>query len=240
MFDLSENNITILVVDDEKEIADLVEIHLRSAGFNVVKLCKDFNPDDILLIINKHDVSLVLLDIMLPGEHTGIDLCAKIREKFNLPIIMLTAKGAYADKITGLSAGADDYVSKPFHPLELTARVEAQLRRFINLNPSNIGDAQIEVGGLTIFRDEHNVLLYNQPVELTPMEFCILHLLASNLGKVFSAEDIFTSVWKEKYFENSTNTVMVHIRHIREKIGDSGRNPRYIKTVWGVGYKIDK
>jgi len=242
---MSENNFkkespTILVVDDEKEIAELVEIHLRAAGYNVIKLCSGFEPENILHLINKHGISLALLDIMLPGKSNGIDICAEIRAKFNIPIIMLTAKSAYSDKIAGLSAGADDYVAKPFHPLELTARVRAQLRRFINLNPSNTEDEQIEIGGLIIDRNEHTVSLYGKPLDLTPMEFDILYLLVSNLGKVFSAEDIFTSVWKEKYLENSNNTIMVHIRHIREKLGDNGRNPRYIKTVWGVGYKIDK
>ena len=233
------DDIKILVMDDEKEITDLIEIYLKEEGYQVIK---KHNGAGILETIESEGVVLAILDIMMPGED-GITICRNIREKMNIPIIMVTAKSNDVDKITGLVSGADDYITKPFKPLELIARVKSQLRRYINLNPQTAqanADKQIEIAGLLIDKSEHSVMLYDNPVELTPMEFDILYLLATNPNKVFSAQDIFCEVWKEKFFENSNNTVMVHIRHIREKLNDSGKNPRFIKTVWGVGYKMEK
>jgi len=234
---MPENEINIFVMDDDKEITDLIEINLRAEGYNVFK---SYGADGVMDAIEKNEISLAILDIMIPGGD-GVKICEEIREKHNIPIIMLTAKSGDKDKITGLAAGADDYITKPFSQAELAARVKAQLRRYLNLNSGQKPDAKpIETNGLVISRVERTVMVYGEPVELTPMEFDILYLLASNLNKVFSAEEIFRTVWNEKYFENSNNTVMVHIRHIREKLGDSGKRPRIIKTMWGVGYKIEK
>ena len=229
-------DINILVVDDEREIADLVEIYLKNEGYGVIKLYDSTKAMDVLALGST--VQLALIDVMMPGID-GMTLCSLIRGNYNMPIIMLTAKSGDDDKISGLTAGADDYITKPFNPDELIARVKAQLRRFINLNPNKNEGSIIDAGGLVIDKDEHSVNVYGVSADLTPMEFDILCLLAENPGKVFSAEEIFTTVWQEKYLENSNNTVMVHIRHIREKIGDSGKTPRFIKTVWGVGYKMN-
>lgn len=229
----------ILVVDDDKEIADLVEIHLVSDGFEVRKANGAKEGLDILG--REKDINLAILDIMMPGMD-GLTMCKKIRETSAIPIIMLSAKSADLDKIIGLSTGADDYVIKPFNPLELTARVKSQLRRFTQLNPSASGDYQereVEVGPLRINRETHMVSAYDKEVKLTPIEFDILYLLATNPGRVFSTDEIFERVWNEKMFE-ANNTVMVHIRRLREKIEMDSRNAQIIKTVWGVGYKIEK
>lgn len=177
---------------------------------------------------------------MLP-DMTGFEICQKIREKHNFPIIMLTAKDEEIDKITGLTLGADDYITKPFRPLEMVARVKAQLRRYTRYNPSEPADEEnvIAFSGLVIDKDAHECTLNERPLSLTPTEFDILWMLASNRGRVVSSEELFREVWGEKYF-TSNNTVMVHIRHLREKMNDSAENPKYIKTVWGVGYKIEK
>lgn len=229
---------TILVVDDEKEIADLVEIHLVSDGFEVEKAN---SAAEGLKILNQKEVKLVILDIMMPGMD-GIEMCKEIRKKSAVPIIFLSAKSSDLDKIVGLGSGADDYVSKPFSPLELMARVKSQLRRYTQLNPNNSQKAsstEIQLEDLTIQKENHRVVAFGKEVKLTPIEFDILFLLASNPGRVFSTDEIFERVWNEKMYE-ANNTVMVHIRRIREKIELDSRNAQIIKTVWGVGYKIDK
>ncbi len=225
----------ILVVDDEPEIADLVEVYLVNEGFQVVK-CG--NGTDALEILRQTSVDMALLDVMLP-DISGFTLCGEIRKQYHFPVIMLTAKTGDMDKITGLTIGADDYITKPFNPLELVARVKAQLRRFTRYNESekSPGDV-IDFNGLVISRATHEARLYDQELGLTPLEFDILWLLASNRGQVISAERLFETVWGEKYLDRN-NTVMVHIRRLREKMGEPSRNPKFIKTVWGVGYKID-
>ena len=234
---MAETN--ILVVDDEQEIADLVEIYLVSDGYKVFKAS---NAQDGLDILDKEDIHLCLLDIMMPGMN-GLEMCKKIRETNNIPIIMLSAKSTDLDKILGLGTGADDYVVKPFNQLELTARVKSQLRRYTQLNPnSNVHETvknEISIRGLTINKDNHKVTVYDEEVKLTPIEFDILYLLASNPGKVFSTDEIFEKVWNEKVYE-ANNTVMVHIRRLRGKMKEDERQDKIITTVWGVGYKIEK
>lgn len=226
---------TVLLVDDEKEIVDLLEIYLANDGYKILKAS---NGLEALETLNKHDVDLIILDIMMP-KMDGIQACLKIREQKNMPIIMLSAKGQDMDKIMGLSTGADDYVSKPFNPLELLARVKSQLRRYTRLNvPAVKKDHEIEIDDLIINTSTHEVKVDGRDVKLTPREFAILELLARNRGIVFSIERIYESVWGEAFFE-SDNTVMVHIRKIREKTEENPRQPRFIKTVWGVGYKIE-
>ena len=230
--------IGILVVDDDKEIADLVEIHLISEGYQVHKANSAI---DGLQKLETGDIQLAILDIMMPGMD-GLTMCRKIRESSTIPIIMLSAKSADIDKIIGLGTGADDYVIKPFNPLELTARVKSQLRRYTKFNPNSHEDKQdkeIILDHLVINKENHKVLAYGRDVKLTPIEFDILYLLASNVGRVFSTDDIFERVWNEKMYE-ANNTVMVHIRRIREKIEMDSRNSQIIKTVWGVGYKIEE
>lgn len=230
-------NIGILVVDDDKEIADLVEIHLISDGYTVYKANDAMEG---LKLLKEKDIKLAVLDIMMPGMD-GLTMCKKIRETSTIPIIMLSAKSTDLDKIIGLSNGADDYVIKPFNPLELTARVKSQLRRYMTFNPGTKENMSSEVflENLSIHKDNHRVIAYGKEVKLTPIEFDILYLLASNPGKVFGTEEIFEQVWNEKMYE-ANNTVMVHIRRLREKIELDSRNAQIIKTVWGVGYKIEK
>lgn len=224
----------ILVVDDEQEIADLVELYLGNEGYAVRKF---YSAQEALASGLENPPELAVLDVMMP-ELDGFTLCRRLREKYTFPIIMLTAREEEIDKITGLAIGADDYVTKPFRPLELVARVKAQLRRSQRYN-----GGQQEAGaitayrGLTLNRETHVCTLDEKPVELTPIEFSILWTLCKNRGRVISSEELFKEVWGEKYFTGN-NTVMVHIRHLREKMQDSAENPRYIKTVWGVGYKI--
>lgn len=227
---------SILVVDDDKEIADLVEIHLVSSGYKVYKA---YDANEAAAIFDSEKIDLAILDIMLPGVD-GLELCTRFRKTSTIPIIMLSAKSADIDKIVGLSTGADDYVAKPFNPLELIARVKSQLRRYTTLNP-NAGmrkESIIEIADVYMNKDTHEVRVYDKNVKLTPIEFDILALLASNVGKVFSTDEIFEEVWKEKLFE-ANNTVMVHIRRLREKIERDPRNAQIVKTVWGVGYKIE-
>ena len=230
---------SILVVDDEQEIADLVEIYLVSDGYKVFKAN---NAQEGLEILDKEDIQLCLLDIMMPGMN-GLEMCKKIRETNNIPIIMLSAKSTDLDKILGLGTGADDYVVKPFNPLELTARVKSQLRRYTQFNPnSTVHETvknEISIRGLTINKDNHKVTVYGEEVKLTPIEFDILYLLASNPGKVFSTDEIFEKVWNEKVYE-ANNTVMVHIRRLRGQMKEDERQDKIITTVWGVGYKIEK
>lgn len=224
----------ILVVDDEKEIADLLEMCLQNENYQVYKA---YHGKDAMAIIDREPIDLAVLDIMMP-EIDGLALCRYIREHHNYPIIMLTAKTEDIDKIIGLGQGADDYMTKPFNPLELIARIKAQLRRFLVLNEKCVGEDAVTIRGLVIQKDSRQVTLDGQELALTPIEYAILLLLAENPGKVFSSQDIFAQVWQEEYLE-SNNAVMVHIRHLREKMKEPARNPRYIKTVWGFGYKID-
>lgn len=231
-------SINILVVDDEQSIADLVEVYLKNEGFTIYKF---YNGQDALRCVESKQLELAILDVMLP-DIDGFTLCRKIRENHNFPVIMLTAKEEEIDKITGLTLGADDYITKPFRPLELVARVKAQLRRFTRYNSSepNQEEHLIAFSGLVLDRDTHECTLNEKKLSLTPTEFSILWVLCSNRGRVVSSEELFHEVWGDKYFTNSNNTVMVHIRHLREKMHDSSEHPKYIKTVWGVGYKIEK
>lgn len=225
----------ILVVDDEKEIRDLIEIYLTNEGYAVFKAA---NGAEALNLLNEEKIDLVILDVMMPVMD-GMETCIKIRENRNLPIIMLSAKSEDMDKIMGLTTGADDYVAKPFNPLELIARVKSQLRRYKKLNNNNFSESGIiEIDDLVINENTHKVTVDDKEVKLTPREFDILLLLCKNKGVVFNIEKIYEAVWKEDYFE-ADNTVMVHIRKIREKIEKDPRKPKYIKTIWGVGYKVE-
>ena len=228
---------TILLVDDEKEIADLVEVILKNEGYEVLKFYD--STAALCEIESNNSIDLAILDVMMPGLD-GFTLCSRIREKYTYPIIMLTARVEDTDKITGLSIGADDYLTKPFYMPELVARVKAQLRRYKKYSVvQEINEDVIEVKGLFIDKKRHIVTLYDETVNPTPTEFEILWLLCENAGKVVSSENIFETVWKENYLD-CNNTVMVHIRRLREKLKEPSRNPRIIKTVWGVGYKIEK
>ena len=227
----------ILVVDDEPEIADLVEVYLQSEGFTVFKCGTGAQA---LERIHSQHLDLAVLDVMLP-DISGFTLCGEIRREYHFPVIMLTAKTEDVDKITGLTIGADDYITKPFNPLELVARVKAQLRRYTRYNEAEraeVGRDIIDFNGLVINRTTHECTLYDETLSLTPIEFDILWMLCENRGQVISAERLFETVWGEKYLDRN-NTVMVHIRRLREKMHEPSRNPRFIKTVWGVGYKID-
>ena len=227
----------ILIVDDEKEIADLLEIYLQNENYNVYKF---YSSKDVLHNIDKNEYDLAILDVMMP-DMDGFELCNKIREKYNFPIIFATAKVEEIDKIKGLGVGADDYVTKPFKPLELIARVKAQLRRYKKYNVSNDVEnkKEIDFRGIIINNETREFRFNEQKIELTKTEFDILWELCVNRGKVISSEELFFRVWKEKYFEKDNNTIMVHIRHLREKMYDEGQNHKYIKTVYGVGYKIE-
>ena len=228
----------ILIVDDEQAIADLVEVYLLNENYKVFKF---YNGRDALNCINNERIDLAVLDVMLP-DINGFSICQRIREKHNFPVIMLTAKEEEIDKITGLTLGADDYITKPFRPLELVARVKAQLRRFTKYNSMEPAKEErlIAFSGLVLDMDKHECMLNEKKISLTPTEFSILWVLCSNRGRVVSSEELFQEVWGDKYFSNSNNTVMVHIRHLREKMHDSAEHPKYIKTVWGVGYKIER
>ncbi|MHC1682975.1 MAG: VanR-ABDEGLN family response regulator transcription factor [Clostridiaceae bacterium] len=231
-------SMNILIVDDEQSIADLIEVYLKNEGFTIYKF---YNGEDALRCVQAEQLDLAILDVMLP-DIDGFTLCQKIRENHNFPVIMLTAKEEEIDKITGLTLGADDYITKPFRPLELVARVKAQLRRFTKYNSSAPKQEEhfIAFSGLVLDMDTHECTLNEKKLSLTPTEFSILWVLCSNRGRVVSSEELFHEVWGDKYFTNSNNTVMVHIRHLREKMQDSTEHPKYIKTVWGVGYKIEK
>lgn len=229
---------SILVVDDEKEIADLVELYLKNEGYDVYKF---YNAADALVCVEKKELSLAILDVMLP-DMSGFTLCQKIREQYMFPIIMLTAKVEDMDKIMGLTLGADDYVTKPFNPLELVARVKTQLRRYTKYNvaqPAEDTKQEHDFSGLYICRDSRKCQLYGTELPLTPIEFDILWYLCEHRGKVVSSEELFEAVWKEKYLDNN-NTVMAHIARLREKMGEPSRKPKFIKTVWGVGYTIER
>lgn len=226
----------ILVVDDEKEIADLVALYLTGEGFEVFVY---YRAAEALECIRTQKLDLAILDVMLPGI-SGLQICKKIRESYCYPVIMLTAKGEEADKINGLTIGADDYITKPFLPLELVARVKAQLRRYKKYNAAyETKEEVLECGGLVLNEKTHECSLNEKPLLLTPTEFAILCILCRNKGRVVGAEELFRQVWGEAYYNKNSNTVTAHIRHLREKMGDSFENPRYIKTVWGCGYKIE-
>ncbi|WP_079912544.1 response regulator transcription factor [Paenibacillus sp. 32352] len=226
---------TILLVDDEKEITNLLEIYLKNEGFHV---CTASDGAEALEILQTTTVDLIILDVMMP-RMDGIQACMKIREEKQMPIIMLSAKGQEIDKITGLSIGADDYVVKPFSPLEIVARVKSQLRRFMQFHANQAKDeSELVIDDLIINLKTHKVFVDNNQVKLTPREFAILQVLAQHRGNVLSMEQIYESVWNEPFYE-SNNTVMVHIRKIREKLEKDPSSPQYIKTVWGIGYTIE-
>lgn len=230
--------LAILVLDDEKEIADLVEVYLLNEGYLVYK-CYEAKQALAYIDGNCRNIDLAILDVMV-ADCDGFTICKKVREKgLSFPIIMLTAKVEDIDKITGLSIGADDYITKPFNPLELIARVKAQLRRYTKYNENSLEQEVLEVAGLVINKLTHTCLLYDKVIDLTPREFSILLYLCENLGRVISSEELFEKVWGEQYLD-CNNTIMVHIRRIREKLGESTKHPKFIKTVWGVGYKIEK
>lgn len=229
----------ILVVDDEIEIANLIEVYLNSENYTV---CKFYSAKEALACINKTAFDLAILDIMLP-DIDGFTLCRKIRENYTYPIIMLTAKEEETDKITGLTLGADDYVTKPFRPLELIARIKSQLRRYKKYNiptRENIKEDIIVHSRLAMNVKKHECLLDEQPLTLTPTEFSILQILLENKGNIVSAEELFHKIWKDEYYNKANNTITVHIRHLREKLNDTLEKPKYIKTIWGVGYKIEE
>jgi len=225
----------ILIVDDEREIADLMAVYLENEGF-LVTSC--FDGKEALACIEAQEFDLAVLDIMLPGV-SGLELCRKIREKYTYPIIMLTAKDGETDKITGLTMGADDYMTKPFLPLELVARVKAQLRRYKRYNSPREQEDVLMVSGLVINCKTHECRLNERLLNLTPTEFEILRILCQRKGQVVSAEELFHQIWADEYYTKNSNTITVHIRHLREKMGDSFEEPKYIKTVWGCGYKIE-
>ncbi len=227
----------IMIVDDEKEIADLVAVYLKNDGYEVVTC---YHAAEALKCVEQEKIGLAILDVMLP-DMDGFTLCQRIREKHLFPIIMLTAKVEDIDKINGLTVGADDYMTKPFNPLELLARVKTQLRRYNKYNTgreSVTEQKEVDIRGLHISRDNHKCSLNGKLLELTPIEFDILWYLCKKQGNVVSSEELFEAVWGEKYFDNN-NTVMTHIARLREKMQEPPRKPRYIKTIWGVGYTIE-
>ncbi|RDY28093.1 DNA-binding response regulator [Romboutsia weinsteinii] len=235
-------NENILIVDDDKDIVDAIEFYLKAEGFNIVKAYDGIEALDALV---EKNIQLIIMDIMMPNMD-GLKATFKIRESKNIPIILLSAKSQDMDKIIGLNMGADDYITKPFNPLELTARVKSQLRRYINLgngnNLQNIDDNRkslLRSGGLELNIDTKDVLLDGEYIKVTPIEFKILELLLSNQGKVFSSRDIYERVWDEDAY-NCEKTVAVHVRRIREKIEINSKEPKYLKVVWGIGYKIEK
>lgn len=229
----------ILVVDDEHEIADLVELYLTNENYTIYKF---YSAKEALDCIATTELDLAILDIMLP-EINGFVLCQKIREQYTYPVIMLTAKDEEIDKINGLSLGADDYITKPFRPLEMVARVKAQLRRYKRYNHLQ---TKAEVESIIIYSDltmniqTHECTINDRPLTLTPTEFAILRILLERKGNVVSAEELFHEIWQDEYYSKNNNTITVHVRHLREKMNDTIDKPNYIKTIWGVGYKIEK
>lgn len=224
----------ILVVDDDREIVDSIAIFLSGENYNVIKA---YNGIDALDIISENDIHLIILDIMMP-QLDGIKTLMKLRESKNIPVILLSAKSEDADKILGLTAGADDYVTKPFNPSELVARVKSQIRRYTTLGSIGRKNGQIVIDGLCINTENKTVKVDGEDIRLTPIEYKILEFLAKNKGRTFSADDIYENVWNEEAIV-SDNTIAVHVRHIREKIEINPKEPRYLKVVWGIGYKID-
>lgn len=226
----------ILVCDDDKEIVDAIEIYLSQDGYRIYKA---YDGEQAIEMLKKEEIHLLIMDIMMP-KLDGIRATLKIREYSSIPIIMLSAKSEDTDKILGLNIGADDYITKPFNPLELAARVKSNLRRYTSLGSLSVDNKAIyQVGGLVINDDTKQVTVDDEPVKLTPIEYNILLLLVKNQGRVFSIDQIYESIWNEDAI-GADNTVAVHIRHIREKIEINPKEPRYLKVVWGVGYKVDK
>ncbi len=229
----------VLIVDDEKEIADLLEIYLKNDGYIVHKF---YNGTDALRCIREQTIDLALLDVMLP-DTDGFQICRQIRQQYFFPVIMLTAKVEDGDKIMGLTIGADDYITKPFNPLEVVARVKTQLRRYVRYNHAACeanaeASEEYDIRGLFLNKSMHKCTLYGEEIALTPIEFSVLCYLCKHQGKVISAEELFEAVWDEKYLDNN-NTVMAHIGRLREKLHEPARKPKFIKTVWGVGYTIE-
>lgn len=225
----------ILVCDDEKSIVDAIEIYLKQENYNIIKA---YNGEEALQALEENEIHLILLDIMMP-KLDGLNATIKIRERLNIPIIILSAKSEDTDKILGLNFGADDYITKPFNPLELLARVKSQMRRYTTLGSIAEKSNIIKIGGLELDKDAKEVRVEGEKVKLTATEYGILQLLMENAGKVFSIDQIYENVWKELSFAPE-NTVSVHIRRIREKIEINPKEPRYLKVVWGIGYKIEK
>lgn len=232
-------NENILIADDEREIADLLEVYLINDGYTVFKF---YNGSDALKCIETEKLDLAVLDVMMP-DINGFQICQKIRENHFFPIIMLTAKVEDTDKIMGLTIGADDYITKPFNPLEVIARVKTQLRRYVKYNSvpeqSNADINEYDINGLIINKQAHKCVMFGKEITLTPIEFSILWYLCEQRGNVVTSEELFEAVWKEKYLDNN-NTVMAHIGRLREKLHEPAKNPKFIKTVWGVGYQIEK
>nr|WP_325295368.1 VanR-ABDEGLN family response regulator transcription factor [uncultured Oscillibacter sp.] len=232
-------SVHILVVDDEKELADVIELYLTNDGYTVHKF---YTGTEALDCMEHTHLDLAILDVMLP-DADGFQICKKIREISYYPVIMLTAKAADGDKIMGLTIGADDYITKPFNPLEVVARVKTQLRRYMHYNnpPAKLEKPahEYDIRGLVINKDNHKCFLFERELQLTPIEFSILWYLCERQGIVVSSEELFEAVWGEKFLQNN-NTVMAHIGRLREKMGEPARNPKFIKTVWGVGYTIEK
>ena len=229
----------IMIVDDEAAIADLVEVYLKNEGYDVFKF---YSATEALECVRQEELSLAILDVMMP-DMDGFTLCRHIREEHFYPIIMLTAKVEDMDKIIGLTLGADDYITKPFNPLELVARVKTQLRRYTRYNNStgvveNKQTEEYDIRSLHIEKESHLCTFNGKELSLTPIEFSILWYLCERRGKVVSSEELFEAVWGEKYLDNN-NTVMAHIARLREKLNEPARKPRFVKTVWGVGYKIE-
>ena len=229
--------VNILVIDDEREIADLVELYLQNENYTVHKF---YTAAEALRCIETVELDLAILDIMLPDTN-GLLICQKIRTAHTYPVIMLTAKDTETDQITGLTLGADDYITKPFRPLELVARVKAQLRRYKKYSGKEERDegGLIVHSGLVVNVKSHEVFMNDKPLSLTPTEFAILRILCERKGSVVSSEQLFNEIWSDEYYSKGNNTITVHIRHLREKLGDTSDRPKYIKTVWGVGYKIE-
>lgn len=226
----------ILVCDDDKEIVEAIEIYLRNEGYTIYKA---YNGEEAIEILQKEEIHLLIMDVMMP-KLDGIHATVKIREYSSIPIIMLSAKSEDTDKILGLNIGADDYITKPFNPLELVARVKSNLRRYTKLGSMpQESNAIYRIGGLCINDDTKEVTVDEEPVRLTPIEYSILLLLVKNPGRVFSIDQIYENIWNEEAI-GADNTVAVHIRHIREKIEINPKEPKYVKVVWGVGYKVDK
>lgn len=232
---------TILVVDDEKEIVELLEVYLTNEGYRVLTC---YNGKEGLHMVEAQEVDLALLDVMMP-DMDGFTLCKEIRKKWFFPIIMLTARGEDNDKIMGMALGSDDYITKPFNPLEVIARVRAQLRRAGRYNMAGkleageMKEENYDIHGLEVQVKNHRCSLYGEEILLTPIEFSILLYLCRHRGEVVSSEELFEAVWKEKYYD-CNNTVMAHIARLREKLKENARKPKFIKTVWGVGYRIDE
>ena len=230
------NQQSILIVDDDRDIVQLINVHLKQEGFKVLRT---YNGIGALEILDTNDIQLVILDIMMPGMD-GIEVCRRMREKHNIPVIFLSAKSGDLDKVIGLSTGADDYIVKPFSTIELVARVKAQLRRYtyFNQTPGQVDEKKIQIRGLEIDEESRVVTLYRKSINLTKTEYDILHLMAKYRNRVFTLEEIYESVWRERAHE-SNNTVMVHIARLRNKIEENPKESKFIQNVWGVGYKIE-